>query len=119
MLTDAASSFYHYGQRTAPSTGTPDVGDAVVYGYANGWAQHVAIVTGVSNGVVTITGGNQSPLGQPRGHGLHPLDDLLPGGRTPPGASASAATSRPSSSGPHRRASRSAVPPGRSPVSRT
>ncbi|ANW22458.1 FG-GAP-like repeat-containing protein [Streptomyces clavuligerus] len=60
MLTDAASSFYHYGQRYGTLDSTPDVGDAVVYGYANGWAQHVAIVTGVSNGVVTITGGNQS-----------------------------------------------------------
>ncbi|MFI1975202.1 FG-GAP-like repeat-containing protein [Streptomyces wedmorensis] len=65
MLTDAASSFYRYGQEYGTLSSTPHVGDAVVYGYSNGWAQHVAIVTGVSNGVVTITGGNQ-------GHSTHP-----------------------------------------------
>ncbi|MEU5150160.1 FG-GAP-like repeat-containing protein [Streptomyces yangpuensis] len=59
MLTDAAASFYRYGQTYGTLSSTPHVGDAVVYGYANGWAQHVAMVTGVSDGVVTITGGNQ------------------------------------------------------------
>ncbi|MEU2877536.1 FG-GAP-like repeat-containing protein [Streptomyces sp. NPDC007070] len=59
MLTDAAASFYQYGLKYGTKSNTPHVGDAVVYGYSNGWAQHVAMVTGISNGVVTITGGNQ------------------------------------------------------------
>ncbi|MET9951465.1 FG-GAP-like repeat-containing protein [Streptomyces sp. NPDC006339] len=67
ILTDAASSFYKYGQTYGTLSSTPHVGDAVVYGYSNGWAQHVAIVTGVSNGVVTITGGNQSHSSNPEG----------------------------------------------------
>ncbi|MFE5912902.1 FG-GAP-like repeat-containing protein [Streptomyces wedmorensis] len=65
MLDDTAASFYRYGQQYGTLSDTPHVGDAVVYGYSNGWAQHVAIVTGFSNGVVTITGGNQ-------GHSTHP-----------------------------------------------
>ncbi|MGW8358637.1 Ig-like domain-containing protein [Streptomyces wedmorensis] len=64
VLTDAASSFWAYGQKYGTlhtsSTYTPSVGDAVVYEYANGWAQHVAMVTGVADGKVTITGGNES-----------------------------------------------------------
>ncbi|KMS70450.1 esterase, partial [Streptomyces leeuwenhoekii] len=67
VLTDAAASFYQYGQKYGTLSSTPHVGDAVVYGYSNGWAQHVAIVTGVSDGVVTITGGNQSHSENPEG----------------------------------------------------
>ncbi|MBL1083231.1 VCBS repeat-containing protein [Streptomyces actinomycinicus] len=65
VLTDAAASFYAYGQKYGTLSSTPHVGDAVVYGYTNGWAQHVALVTAVENGRVTITGGNQ-------GHSSHP-----------------------------------------------
>ncbi|MFD5655479.1 CHAP domain-containing protein, partial [Streptomyces sp. NPDC127039] len=64
MLTDAAASFYRYGEKYGTKSNTPHVGDAVVYGYSNGWAQHVALVTSVKDGVVTITGGNQ-------GHSQH------------------------------------------------
>ncbi|MYV69484.1 CHAP domain-containing protein, partial [Streptomyces sp. SID2131] len=62
VLTDAASSFWTYGKKYGTLDDTPDVGDAVVYEYDAGqnWAQHVAMVTGVENGVVTITGGNES-----------------------------------------------------------
>ncbi|MEU8435094.1 FG-GAP-like repeat-containing protein [Streptomyces sp. NPDC029216] len=58
-LTDAASSFYAYGEKYGTLSSTPHVGDAVVYEYSNGWAQHVAMVTDISGGYVTITGGNQ------------------------------------------------------------
>ncbi|MEU3414885.1 FG-GAP-like repeat-containing protein [Streptomyces sp. NPDC006658] len=67
VLTDAAASFYQYGQKYGTLSSTPHVGDAVVYGYTNGWAQHVALVTGVSDGVVTITGGNQGHSVNPEG----------------------------------------------------
>ncbi|WKU46637.1 FG-GAP-like repeat-containing protein [Streptomyces sp. VNUA116] len=59
MLTDGAASFYEYGQKYGTLSSTPHVGDAIVYNYRNGYADHVAMVTDVSDGEVTITGGNQ------------------------------------------------------------
>ncbi|WP_392893089.1 FG-GAP-like repeat-containing protein [Streptomyces sp. LN699] len=64
-LTDGAASFYEYGVKYGTRSSTPHVGDAVVYGYSNGYAQHVAMVTAVNGDQVTITGGNQ-------GHSTHP-----------------------------------------------
>ncbi|MFG2235830.1 FG-GAP-like repeat-containing protein [Streptomyces sp. NPDC048723] len=64
--TDArASSFYSYGQSNGTlhtsSSYQPQVGDAVVFEYANGWAQHVAMVTAVyAGGSIMTTHGNWS-----------------------------------------------------------
>ncbi|MGW1773155.1 CHAP domain-containing protein [Streptomyces sp. NPDC002104] len=59
-LTDAAASFMAYGKKYGTLSDTPHVGDAVVYDYnGSNFAEHVALVTGVSGNTVTITGGNQ------------------------------------------------------------
>ncbi|MEU6864047.1 FG-GAP-like repeat-containing protein [Streptomyces sp. NPDC046876] len=66
-LTDGAASFYEYGVKYGTKSGTPHVGDAVVFGYSNGYAQHVAMVTAVNGDEVTITGGNQGHRTNPEG----------------------------------------------------
>lgn len=49
-----------YGKKYGTISSTPHVGDAVVYNYnGSDYADHVALVTAVSGGSVTITGGNQ------------------------------------------------------------
>ncbi|MFJ3637782.1 CHAP domain-containing protein [Streptomyces sp. NPDC090112] len=59
-LDDRAASFMDYGKKYGTVSNTPHVGDAVVFNYnGSNYADHVALVTGVSGGVVTITGGNQ------------------------------------------------------------
>ncbi|MEU6760822.1 CHAP domain-containing protein, partial [Streptomyces sp. NPDC046685] len=59
-LNDMALSFYTYGEKNGTLSNTPHVGDAVVYNYGGSYSDdHVAIVTGISGGNVTITGGNQ------------------------------------------------------------
>ncbi|MFB6808399.1 CHAP domain-containing protein [Streptomyces sp. NPDC056387] len=59
-LDDRAASFMDYGKKYGTISSTPHVGDAVVYNYnGSDYADHVALVTGVSGGTVTITGGNQ------------------------------------------------------------
>ncbi|MGW6576990.1 CHAP domain-containing protein [Streptomyces sp. NPDC054945] len=59
-LDDRAASFMDYGKKYGTLSNTPHVGDAVVYNYNGGsYADHVAVVTGVSGDTVTITGGNQ------------------------------------------------------------
>ncbi|MFJ5549608.1 CHAP domain-containing protein [Streptomyces sp. NPDC093225] len=59
-LDDRAASFMDYGKKYGTLSSTPHVGDAVVYNYNGGdYADHVAVVTGVSGDTVTITGGNQ------------------------------------------------------------
>ncbi|MFD9412767.1 CHAP domain-containing protein [Streptomyces sp. NPDC059989] len=60
VLDDRAASFMDYGKKYGTISNTPHVGDAVVYNYnGSNYADHVALVTGVSGGTVTITGGNQ------------------------------------------------------------
>jgi hypothetical protein len=61
-LTSAAASFYLYGQRngtlhTDPEY-VPQVGDAVVFEYRDGWAEHVALVDSVEDGTMTTINGN-------------------------------------------------------------
>ncbi|MFE0701603.1 FG-GAP-like repeat-containing protein [Streptomyces sp. NPDC058872] len=62
--TDArAASFYSYGQTNGTlhtsSSYQPQVGDAVVFGYSGGWAQHVGMVTAVyADGSIMTTHGN-------------------------------------------------------------
>ncbi|MFF5802646.1 CHAP domain-containing protein [Streptomyces sp. NPDC012746] len=59
-LDDRAASFMDYGKKYGTLSNTPHVGDAVVYNYnGSDYADHVAVVTGVSGNTVTITGGNQ------------------------------------------------------------
>ncbi|MER5811927.1 CHAP domain-containing protein [Streptomyces sp. NPDC002033] len=59
-LNDLADSFYGYGVKYGTLSSTPHVGDAVVYNHGGGTGDdHVAIVTAISGGTVTITGGNQ------------------------------------------------------------
>ncbi|MFJ8016535.1 CHAP domain-containing protein [Streptomyces sp. NPDC096339] len=59
-LDDRAASFMDYGKKYGTLSSTPHVGDAVVYNYNGGsYADHVALVTGISGNTVTITGGNQ------------------------------------------------------------
>ncbi|MEV6208685.1 CHAP domain-containing protein [Kitasatospora sp. NPDC051914] len=59
-LDDRAASFMDYGKKYGTLSQTPHVGDAVVYNYnGSDYADHVALVTGVSGDRVTITGGNQ------------------------------------------------------------
>ncbi|GHB43165.1 hypothetical protein GCM10010347_10440 [Streptomyces cirratus] len=59
-LDDRAASFMDYGKKYGTISNTPHVGDAVVYNYnGSDYADHVALVTAVSGGTVTITGGNQ------------------------------------------------------------
>lgn len=56
-LTPAAGSFGYYGSGLHSS---PHVGDAVLFDYSNGYADHVAIVTSInSNGTITSIGGNE------------------------------------------------------------
>ncbi|MET8629734.1 CHAP domain-containing protein [Kitasatospora sp. NPDC004669] len=66
-LDDSAASVFDYGRRYGTLHSSPQVGDAVVYNYnySTDWAAHVALVTGVGGGVVTITGGNE---GHSRGY---------------------------------------------------
>lgn len=62
-LTAAAASFYDYGKNNGTLSNTPQVGDAVVYGYNTSidYAQHVALVTNVDTAHHTIidVGGNE------------------------------------------------------------
>jgi hypothetical protein len=60
-LTGASASFYQYGQNHHTLSNTPKVGDAVVFGYSNGYAQHVAIVVSVdtANHTIKSVGGNE------------------------------------------------------------
>jgi hypothetical protein len=61
-LDGRAASFYEYGARNGTLSDTPQVGDAVVFGYnGNGFAEHVAIVTSVNaaNHTITSVGGNE------------------------------------------------------------
>lgn len=59
-LDDRAASFMDYGKKYGTVSSTPHVGDAVVYNYnGSSYADHVALVTGISGSTVTITGGNQ------------------------------------------------------------
>ncbi|WP_371616487.1 CHAP domain-containing protein [Streptomyces sp. NBC_00454] len=59
-LDDRAASFMDYGKKYGTISSTPHVGDAVVFNYnGSSYADHVALVTGVSGGTVTLTGGNQ------------------------------------------------------------
>ncbi|MCX5198628.1 CHAP domain-containing protein [Streptomyces sp. NBC_00249] len=59
-LTDAALSFYEYGDKHGTLSNTPHVGDAVVFNYGGSYADdHVALVTGFDGTTVTFTGGNQ------------------------------------------------------------
>lgn len=62
-LTGAAASFYDYGTHNGTLSSTPQVGDAVVFGYtaSSDWAQHVALVTSVDTAHHTIisVGGNE------------------------------------------------------------
>ncbi|UQX02339.1 CHAP domain-containing protein [Streptomyces sp. RerS4] len=59
-LTDAALSFYTYGEKYGTLSSTPHVGDAVVFNYGGSYADdHVALVTGFDGTNVTFTGGNQ------------------------------------------------------------
>ncbi|MEU3605213.1 FG-GAP-like repeat-containing protein [Streptomyces sp. NPDC035033] len=63
--TAAASSFYSYGQANGTlhtsSSYQPQVGDAVVFNYSGGWAQHVGMVTAVNaDGSILTTHGNWS-----------------------------------------------------------
>ncbi|MFC0429416.1 CHAP domain-containing protein [Kutzneria buriramensis] len=56
-LTAGAGSFAIYGAMHD----TPHVGDAVLFNYSgNGYADHVAIVTGVSGGNITTIGGDEN-----------------------------------------------------------
>jgi hypothetical protein len=61
-LTAGAASFYEYGQtNNTLHFDNPQVGDAVVWGYSNGYADHVEIVVDVSNasnGSITGISGN-------------------------------------------------------------
>ncbi|RKT20165.1 CHAP domain-containing protein [Streptomyces sp. 1114.5] len=68
-LTDGAASFYDYGVRYGTLSSTPHPGDAVVYDYNpdRDWASHVAIVTAVGNGTMTVTGGNEGHSRYPNG----------------------------------------------------
>ncbi len=61
-LTAAAGSFYTYGQRHNTLSGTPKVGDAVVYNYQGGGvADHVAVVVKLSsNGTIETVSGDWS-----------------------------------------------------------
>ena len=77
ILGDGAASFYDYGRRYGTLSGTPQVGDAVVFGYnaSSDSAAHVAIVTAVnSNGTINWIGGNQGTSG------LVTQDSGMPGG---------------------------------------
>ncbi|MFE2146787.1 CHAP domain-containing protein [Streptomyces sp. NPDC059456] len=59
-LDDRAASFMDYGKKYGTLSNTPHVGDAVVFNYnGSDYADHVALVTGLSGGTITITGGNQ------------------------------------------------------------
>ncbi|HEU5379212.1 MAG TPA: CHAP domain-containing protein, partial [Ktedonobacteraceae bacterium] len=64
-LTAASASFYDYGTAhgTLSKDKSPQVGDAVVYGYnaSTGWAAHVALVTRVdtTNHTIVSVGGNE------------------------------------------------------------
>ncbi|MFJ1706911.1 FG-GAP-like repeat-containing protein, partial [Kitasatospora sp. NPDC088346] len=66
-LDDRAASVYEYGKRYGTLHSTPQVGDAVVYNYSASaaYADHVALVTAVGGGSVTIVGGNE---GHSSGH---------------------------------------------------
>jgi hypothetical protein len=63
-LDSFAASFYDYGEAHGTLSGTPQVGDAVVFGYDAGtdYADHVAIVTSVNSASHTIVsvGGNEN-----------------------------------------------------------
>jgi CHAP domain len=70
QLTAGAASFYAYGASHHTLSNTPAVGDAVVFDYSAGFAEHVAIVTSVnSDGTIeTISGdwnGSYGSCGNP------------------------------------------------------
>ncbi|MDH6108627.1 putative regulator of Ras-like GTPase activity (Roadblock/LC7/MglB family) [Kitasatospora sp. MAP12-15] len=60
-LTDGAASVYDYGQHYGTLHSSPQVGDAVVYNYnpSADYADHVALVTAVGGGSITVVGGNE------------------------------------------------------------
>ncbi|MFJ9344358.1 CHAP domain-containing protein [Streptomyces sp. NPDC101733] len=59
-LDDRAASFMDYGKKYGTVSNQPHVGDAVVFNYnGSNYADHVALVTGISGSTVTLTGGNQ------------------------------------------------------------
>ncbi|MFJ7204578.1 FG-GAP-like repeat-containing protein [Streptomyces sp. NPDC098789] len=64
-LTDGAASFYAYGQANGTLHSTPKPGDAVVFDYSGGHAQHVALVTAFDGNKMTVVGGNE---GHSRGY---------------------------------------------------
>ncbi|MFF9645301.1 FG-GAP-like repeat-containing protein [Kitasatospora aureofaciens] len=64
-LTDGAASFYDYGRAYGTLHTTPKVGDAIVYEYSNGYAQHVAMVAAFDGTTMTAIGGNE---GHSSGH---------------------------------------------------
>jgi hypothetical protein len=57
-LSPAAYSFYKYGRDRGTLHAHPVVGDAVVYDVSGTYASHVAIVTGISNGLIHTENGN-------------------------------------------------------------
>lgn len=62
-LTSASVSFVTYGRNNNTITGTPHVGDAIVYNYDSGreWAQHVNLVVATrADGMIQTVGGNQT-----------------------------------------------------------
>ncbi|PBC80019.1 CHAP domain-containing protein [Streptomyces sp. TLI_235] len=103
-LSGAARDFYDYGVKYGTLHSTPSVGDAVVFNYNRSadWADHVAIVTAVSGGSVTVTGGNQATSQYPDGRvtsntttnwgvGARPWGQTISGYISPVGGSASPA----------------------------
>ncbi|MFD9379382.1 FG-GAP-like repeat-containing protein [Streptomyces sp. NPDC059999] len=64
-LTDGAASFYSYGVANGTLHQTPKPGDAVVFNYSNGYADHVAMVTAFNGTTMTVVGGNE---GHSSGH---------------------------------------------------
>ncbi|MFE2249323.1 CHAP domain-containing protein [Streptomyces lavendulae] len=64
-LTDGAARFYAYGQANDTLHSTPKPGDAVVFEYSTGYAEHVAVVTAFDSTTMTVVGGNE---GHSSGH---------------------------------------------------
>ncbi|KJS57838.1 CHAP domain-containing protein, partial [Streptomyces rubellomurinus] len=66
-IDNTAASVYDYGKTYGTLHSTPQVGDAVVYNYdaSSDYADHVALVTAVGGGSITVVGGNE---GHSSGH---------------------------------------------------
>lgn len=78
-LSPAAYSFYRYGLDHGTLHARPVVGDAVVYDVSGTYASHVAIVTGISNGLIHTENGNWGGTSTTTSS-VKPQD--LPGGAT-------------------------------------